>query len=545
MSDVRMPDGTIIRNVPDGITRTQLMERLEKSKQKPRSEQNFFERFGDDLNKNFRGEGAAIIKRIIEDDQGFQSASLQAVGKIGAKSILDFMGEALVSGGRGLSKITPDFIEDPIKENATKAGLALLNTDVGQEGLEAARKGIAEYSAFKQKNPVMAANIEAMVDVGLLVAPVKGKPKVPKPGVLTKAGVRLEKSAARSMKKNRKAFVDDLVTPSQTKRVREAQVGRTTIEGPLRSKRVELSPSQKASASEVLKVRGVSPKNTIQGNWNAIRDEVTREADKLMRGLKRLEQPSARSSVSSRGRYVQKELDDALDVMAAKAAHPSVQGDAAKATADMIEGMKRIAAQNPKTLSGLMKSRREFDQWITQGKGPNFWNSDVGNAIQIGVRDTRREVNNFIAARAPGKGVNRSLRKQHRLLNAMDDIRVKAAAEENNMLSRAFKNALKLLPFRGEFNQFMAALFGVGGLGASARFAPLFTKLVGATGVAYVGGKAIIHPGSRKGLAGLLKMIDDAMQKTTDPAVLRQFRADRAAIVELMNTSVEAVEEDK
>ena len=86
-------------------------------------------------------------------------------------------------------------------------------------------------------------------------------------------------------------------------------------------------------------------------------------------------------------------------------------------------------------------------------------------------------------------------------------------------------------------------IIGVGGLGASARFAPQFTKLVGATAVVYVGGKAITHPGSRKGLAGLLRMIDEAAQKTTDPAVLRQLRTDRAAIVELLKTSVEAIEE--
>lgn len=511
----------------------------------PKEKDNFFERFGDDLKRRFGEQGAEIINARVRDDQGFASTALQLTG-VGAGVMMDFLGQALISGGRGLSNITPDMIEDPLIENATKAGMALLNTELGQKGLEAAKSGIAEYTRFAEANPVMARNIEAIVNIGLLVAPVKAAPKATKAGALTRAGTRLERSAVRATKQHRQGFVKELVRPSQTKKVREAQVSRTQVKGPLRSKVVELSPAEKASAAEVMKIKTVTPKNTIQGNWNAISAEVTREADKLIRGLRRLERGSGRKSlfVGKRGKYVQQEFDDAMDVMAAKMSNPSVQGDAAKATADMVIGMKRIAGENPRTMSGLLKSRKEFDQWITQGKGQKFFESDIGNALQIGVRDTRRAVNEFVAARAPGKGVKKSLEKQHRLLNAMDDIKVKAAAEENNMLSRAFKNSLKLLPFRGEFNQFMAAIFGIGGLGASARFAPWFTKLAGVTGVAYVGGKAITHPGSRKGLAGLLRMMDEAAQKTTDPAVLRQMRLDRAAVVELLKTSVEATEED-
>jgi len=121
----------------------------------------------------------------------------------------------------------------------------------------------------------------------------------------------------------------------------------------------------------------------------------------------------------------------------------------------------------------------------------------------------------------------------------MKTLGVRAGEEGSNRLIRAFRNALKLLPFRGEFNQFMAAAFGIGGLGASAVFAPFFTKLVVLTGVIYVAGKAILRPEARKGLAGLLKMTDRAIQRTTDPALLLQMRADRAAIVELLKITKE------
>ena len=501
---------------------------------KPEKKQNFFERFGDDLKRRFGEQGAEIINARVREDQGFASTALQLTGKVGAGSIVDFLGEALISGGRGLSFITPDFIEDPLKRSATKAGMALLNTKLGQKGLNAASKGIESYRKFSEEHPVMARNIEAVVDVGLLVSPVKAKPKPAVAGRLTKAGLKLEKSAERAVVQNKKNFVERLVTPSQTKKVREAQVGRTTEQGALRSKKVELTPQQKASAVEVEKL-AVSPKKTNQGNFNVVSEAVSKEADKLQKGL---------AGLGSRGKYVEKEFTEELSGALARITQTeAVVGDAERAVIKMIARMERAAERNPNTLSGLLRARKQFDSEIIAGKAGNALASDIESAMNIAVREVRQTTNNFINARAKGVGVRRSLDKQFRLLNAMDDIKIKAAAEGNNMLIRGFRNALKLLPFRGEFNQFLAAIFGIGGLGASARFAPYFTKLVGLTGITYIAGKAVMRPGSRKGLAGLLTMIDRAIQKTTDPAVIRQFRLDRAAIVELLKTSKEQIEE--
>jgi hypothetical protein len=185
----------------------------------------------------------------------------------------------------------------------------------------------------------------------------------------------------------------------------------------------------------------------------------------------------------------------------------------------------------------LLKARKEFDTWMLSGKGPKIFDPALENAMSLALREIRQTTNNFISTRAPTVGVRRSLDKQFKLLRAMDDIKVKAADEGNNAVSRLFKSALKILPLRGEFNQMAAILFGVGGLGASAAFAPYFTKLVGAGVASYILGKAILKPGARKALGQLLKSADMAIKRTTDPALLRQLRADRAAVVELLKTS--------
>ncbi len=185
---------------------------------------NFFERFGDDLKERFGEQGAEIINARVRGDQGFASTALQLTGKVGAGTIMDFIGEALISGGRGLSAITPDFIEDPLKENATKAGILLLDTELGQKGLEAATKGVAKWEEFSSEHPVMARNIESVVNIGLLVAPVKGKPKPVRPGRISEAGRAVGRSGRRAAVSNRRAFMRSWSRPSKQQRSGESRL---------------------------------------------------------------------------------------------------------------------------------------------------------------------------------------------------------------------------------------------------------------------------------------------------------------------------------
>jgi hypothetical protein len=125
----------------------------------------------------------------------------------------------------------------------------------------------------------------------------------------------------------------------------------------------------------------------------------------------------------------------------------------------------------------------------------------------------------------------------------MDDISTKAAKEANTRLGRAVQNVIKLLPLRSEFNNTMAAIFGVGGLGAAAIFAPFFTKIAAGAIVGYAGKRAIMSPTTRKGLGKLIKNFDKAVQYTTDPKVISQLRADRAFVIELYKNAEDSIEE--
>src|SRR4051812_22684195 len=88
---------------------------------------NFAERFGQDIKKRL-AMGKEIVSAVENGEQSTGEGFLQVAGKVGAGSVMDFLSEVVVSAGKGLSAITPDIIEKPLKDGATAAGHMLLNT---------------------------------------------------------------------------------------------------------------------------------------------------------------------------------------------------------------------------------------------------------------------------------------------------------------------------------------------------------------------------------------------------------------------------------
>src|SRR4249919_489238 len=68
MADVRMPDGTIIRNVPEGTTRSQLMARYGKHQQAPKTNGGSFGHgLADSLTLGFLDEAGSALDSLVPD----------------------------------------------------------------------------------------------------------------------------------------------------------------------------------------------------------------------------------------------------------------------------------------------------------------------------------------------------------------------------------------------------------------------------------------------------------------------------------------------
>ena len=533
MTQAVLPDGRILE-FPDetdpvviqGAVKRMLglpLDITEEIVPQPIDDPGFIERVSQDLAE--RGDiGEEIQQRFQAGEQGVLESGLQLAGKVGAGGALDIMGEALVSGMEGLRAVTPDYIEDSILDAATRAAFDFMGTDVGRAGLAAVEGGVEMWREFKAENPRAARNIESAANIGLLVAPTKGKPKVPaKPTPVVRAAEVMAGKAATQEAARKASFIDDLVLPKQTAKIRTEQAARTTERGLLGTKEVGLSPGERAMANEVSLVEGVSSKNTIQGNLNVISKEVTAESKKLTDLLKK-------NDVSIPRREFGAELDRAIVRLGE---NPLLVGDAAKTATKVVDKMKQIVAKNPGTASGLLKSRKELDAWIKTQK-PKVFDPNQESALSLAVREIRQSTNNFIDERAVNVAVKDSLKKQSTLLRATENIAPKAADEGVNSIMRAWQRVSNVIGLRGEFTQMMATAAGVGGLGAAAMFAPLFREMLVLGGVSYVAGRAVLSPTAKRAVSKLLQGIDKSIRISKDEALISQLRMDRAALAELL-----------
>ena len=542
----------------------------------------FIGRFKEDIDKRVMM-FAEIQKATEEGEQSFGEAIFQTAGKVGAGAVLDFIGQGLVSGVRGISFITPDVIENPMKDAVAGAAIAFINTPKMQAGLEAAQVGLEAWNTWAAQNPRAARNIEATVDIAALIIPAKAKPAAkpvsgpavpvrvststgnatteaattvqaaaaptaaaaappvavggvsPSNTVLGRTADRLTAAGDRQSSRKRTEFAEKLVQPKQTPKVQQDQVARSTEQGILRSRVVEPSVAEARAAAELVNIPDVVPSNSLLANANVIRREISSEAESLEVLLKQ-----SPATISAR------EVSGSLDLAAQRiAAQPLIVGDAAKVTQRLVDEAKRIAATKPNTSVGVLQARREFDRFVQNQRGDAVFDPALENAQSIAVREVRQTLNELIAVKNPSVGVRESLGRQSNLFTAVDNMGPKIAAMYNNAALRLWQNAMRLLPFRGEFNQLLATFAGVGGLGASAIFAPYFTGLAGLGLAGYAGNKLITGAGTKKALAGLIRRSDEAIQAATDPVMISTLRADRALVLELMQKAEGAVNDSR
>lgn len=499
----------------------------------PIEEPGIFEQFGTGVAEDFESrvqDFDELNQAVLAGDITQEEAALGLVGKVGAGFAMDLIGEALLLGGRGIAAITPQEIADPISQTASKVAHSFLNTDLGKAGMDAAQSGFEAYNEFAAENPRAARNIESVMNIGLLLAPIKGKPKISAaptaaskkaPTILGRAAEGFTQRAEAQTARSQVEFLDDLVRPKQTAAVRSEQIRRTTEGGAFSGRTVQPSAAESAMADAVGSVQGVTSNNTMLNNLNLIDKEVRIEADALKKAL------SKNDIIVPRAEFTGA-LDDAIVRLGE---NPTLVGDAARSASRVMDKMKSIVAKNKSTGSGLLQSRKELDAWIKTQK-PKIFDPAQESALSTAVREIRQTTNDFIDQRVVNVGVKQSLARQSNLLRSVENIAPKAAEEASNGALRLFQNIAKAIPIKGDAAQKIVTGLGIGGLGVAATMVPFMTKIAIGGGTLVIGGKIVASPATKKGVSTLLRLADEAIKKTKDPRLLLELRADRAALAE-------------
>lgn len=107
-------------------------------------------------------------------EQGKQGKALTILQAVGQRLALggDVAGEAFKMAGRGLSAITPDVIENPMKSGAEFAARSALNTPQGKMASTALELGKRGYNKLEEVSPSGARTLDAFANIGMATIPV-------------------------------------------------------------------------------------------------------------------------------------------------------------------------------------------------------------------------------------------------------------------------------------------------------------------------------------------------------------------------------------
>lgn len=356
---------------------------------------------------------------------------------------------------------------------------------------------IDNASELAQRHPELAKDIKNIVDIATLVAPTSN---VVQKGT-NALGTTIENGAIKAADSQKGDFLRSLLSPEQTKAVKEAQVGRTSETGIGIFKKSVIAPTDTQIAAEkaVSTIPGIKPANTVQQNFNIIRDANTQAAKDLEASVQQSNFIIPKKEISSRLSQAAANLKKS----------PVIVGDSEKTAQKLLDGATEIINKNPGTGSGLLAARKEYDNWVLAQK-PKAFDAASENAFTLANREIRSTFNTLLDEKAPTLGVKASLRHQNSLYNAMDTLVPKAAKEADSAIGRSLQKIGAVLGTKNKIVQATAAGVGIGGLGAAATFAPVVAGLGIPTYVIYKAGKFVLKPSVRKALG-------KALQNTAKP----------------------------
>lgn len=236
-------------------------------------------------------------------------------------------------------------------------------------------------------------------------------------------GAAVEGSGAASAAAARRAYVEELVQPRDSVKVKEDQLSRnqTQGKGPFKKEVTTLSPSEKAAADAVEGVPEVKPTNTLRENYRAIDTANSTKATLLKSKLQEDDFIVNKDSVNT-----------SLDAIKQKVAEsPSLVGDAGKAVQRMVTKAKQLLSNADNLGSSLMQVRKDFDTWMESQKSGVF---EKDTPLANGAKLVRNVFNEVIDKERPALKALRL--EQSSLFDAAENLAGKAAREAETAVGR-------------------------------------------------------------------------------------------------------------
>ena len=470
----------------------------------------FFGGVGEDLQK--RGQNFnETLEAYHTGKQSLPESVVQLFGQ-GAGFVGDVIGRGFGAGARGLSAVTPDFIEEPMKAKLKEEAVALLNTPIGQAGVEAIKGGMESYSIWKAQNPRFARNLEAAVNIASIV-PIGKAVQVGKQAVVgtvkqgTKLGAKVaikagakegaklvEKKLAKQITKEALKVTAPALTKAEKQAALEAGRG---LKGLFKTTLKPSSDDLKVAKS----IEGLVAKGTVKStkplkSISSIRKEISKIDDQVIKALKDNDTPFNEKTLRATLNRVKE--DSRVIFGSDKTLQNNYDA--------VVDEMVKHANKGKKNLSGLLQARRDFDRVVKQ-KFPNvFKNLGGDNVRSNAILDVRRAVNDFIAETLPtGNKYKGQMEQMSSMFTAIKNISARTASTVDESLLKRAQTALSQHPTLAQLGLLGATAGGGTVLGIISSPVAVGSLLAG--GAIKAGGKIITSKTLKKAvIVGLKKL---------------------------------------
>lgn len=490
----------------------------------------------------------------IDSALGSAQRNTQLVGKVLAGTAMDLIGVGIGATIDGISWMIPDKIEDPIKDSLGSAWDWTMNTEGGQAAQEALDGGVEVYGKWKKENPQFAKTFESVVNVGLMLAPMKVKAKtgpvqgaaVPSIGPPQMQNIgskwisigsnKATTSAKASADKDKFGKVERLLSPPLNKK----NVKALGPEGePLLNKPTLFGgPTIKATASEaqvvdhLVKMKDIKPgkgaainKTVVDKDQQRLNKEVAKILIQYSRGVRAKEIPLIKVSDN---------IDNAVLETLNKLTTLRGSKQVDELTDKYVKAAKEILERNGKTPEGIHKSRVEFDKLINDEVAANTLSAEgLGLTSQI-AKAVRDGINKSIDDVIPTSQSIKTRRLEQNLnYRAIDKLAVKIPAEGGQLVSW-LQNLNRVNKTRASTAS-AAVLLGTT-VSNPAIWATL-AGMAGTVGLVTAGNllvKGVMSPKTRQALGILLRETDRAIKITRNSEMRKSLKTSRVFVTDLL-----------
>lgn len=536
LTSADLPKGKLMYNAPSDANTVEVKKVVEQTATDPEIKKpattlrsymdSRWDKLGTDISKDYQ-ESVARATRAFQNVADDKITGLEAgLSLAGASFNLfsDIIGETVVNAagmvGDGVSYIVPDDIEDPIK-NGFKASVDfVMNSEVGQQGMEALYSGVEAWDQFAETYPRAAENIRSVVDIGVVLAPVK-KGSVGDPISMESKGRTIAKQAGIKQAQNKAINVTDSFSNVKDK----DYIART------RSMQPKLTTQERSAIEAVTQLKGYKTgmigDRTANKNFKLVDKALVQEKSKIN---KVLSSTDAKISYNNLMNSITKNMDETLSTtLDPKRVKTAID--------DVLEATERAIAKHGTSVKGIRKARTDIDTYVQSRLPKNEWSPE--HPLVVAANQARRDMNDAVASVVPEFA--NSMKKQSGLLHAKKGLTSKMALEHRNAITSFVVNATKSV---GVTRDVGFVLVGLAGSTYAAAAAPILLAGTGGYAALRLGQglyKAGINPLQAKKLTG--KIIDitgkGIRNASGNPRMVKQLRADRAAMLEIIRDGVD------